>query len=294
MKEKTKILKIEEVVTNQKLYPRIESNQETSQRYADAMSCGAEFPKIVVAEKDGKYILVDGKHRLNAFEINRVKIIEAEVLYGLSDKEIFIESVKRNINHGIPFSEQDINEIKITLEDFNLGIEEVSSIVRIPIDKLSSFVAKEIESHYDEGFSNLSFPQQEIDESKLIGTQRAKFRELERKRKLADKYSFIRFIDFLFFISEKIEDYIANIPDLKEINEKYNRQETERTLSKINEAVKTLNRLKKVLGGLVDSKGEETDEIREIRKSYKSRMQELLTKEKELNEVEDDKNNDLF
>jgi len=142
MKKKKKIIEVKEIHLDIKLYPREEYSEQICKRYAKAMKKGDVFPPIVVAEIKGQYFLVDGKHRLEAHKKNRKNsssncFVDCEVLEGLSNKEIYLESVKRNLNHGIPFYDRDIEKIKSTLQYFKLDKEEIAEIVKIPVSEMT-------------------------------------------------------------------------------------------------------------------------------------------------------------
>jgi hypothetical protein len=288
MKTKRQILKISEIVIESKLYPRMEVDSETSKRYAEAMESGADFPPITVAERNKKYYLVDGKHRLDAYEINKKDIVDVEVLIGLTEKEIFIESVKRNIGHGRPFSEEDINEIKITLEDFNLGIEQVSEIVRIPITKLKPFVAKEIESHYDKEFSSLdenAEQQTPTDSSKLISTQNKELEEKREQWRLKNKYSLNNFLCFMYATSKRIDDFLINIEKYESLEDKDNQKEILDLLKRIDDVGKRLKNSKRFLTELTNKEEKEFKEIKKLKEEHEKDeergINELLEDEKE-------------
>jgi len=139
---KTKVLDIKQVLLDKEAYPRSNPDWITISRYANAMSSGATFPPITVGFLDGKYYLIDGKHRIEASKILKQQHISAEVLGVKDKKEIYLEAVKRNIAHGKQFYTQEVTNIIITLGNFGLDNDIISGIVRIPADKLSAFVAK--------------------------------------------------------------------------------------------------------------------------------------------------------
>ena len=140
----TKIIEIKKAICDKEIYPRNLVDWVTSYRYAKAMQSGAKFPPITVASLWGRLIVVDGFHRLESLKINKEMHIEVEVLRGLNKKQIFIESVRRNIGHGRQFNSQERTRIIITLEKWKLSQEVISEIIRIPTDDLQPFVAKRI------------------------------------------------------------------------------------------------------------------------------------------------------
>ena len=83
------------------LYPRLKPNDETIERYRDAID---GLPPIVIA-RDG--VLVDGYHRWQAFTREGRETISAIDLGNLSDAEIMRESIMRNASHGQQLSKAE-------------------------------------------------------------------------------------------------------------------------------------------------------------------------------------------
>ena len=105
------------------------------------MKAGRVFPPIIVARHNKQNIVVDGWHRIEATKRRGEEHIQAEILYGLTKKQIFIEAVKRNIEHGQQLSASEVAGIIVKLEDMKLDIGKISKIVGITVDKMQSFVA---------------------------------------------------------------------------------------------------------------------------------------------------------
>lgn len=139
-----KILKIDKIIFNKELYPRVFWDKNIIEDYAYAIKKGVKFPPITVASRKDKYILVDGIHRIEAFKRNNIEYIEAEILKGLSDKEIYIESIKRNAIHGIQLSNQDKIKIVKKLDEIKCPVTEISNILNLSIEKIIQFKAYEI------------------------------------------------------------------------------------------------------------------------------------------------------
>ena len=137
-----RLIQINEVKVEEGTYPRTHVDWITCARYYNALKSGAKFPPIIVAQIDKEYFLIDGAHRLKAFKDNKETHIQAEIIKNLNKEQIYLEAVKYNINHGRQFSTQEVTQICITLEKWNLSKEQISEIVRIPADNITSFVAK--------------------------------------------------------------------------------------------------------------------------------------------------------
>ncbi len=141
-KAKQRLMKVGEITVDDKLYPRTHVDFITGARYFNALKSGANFPPITVAHKDSKFVLIDGAHRLQAYKQCGETHIQAQIFEGLTDKEIYIEAIKANVIHGKQFGTNEITQIAITLQDFNMSLDEISEIIRIPANKIEPFVAK--------------------------------------------------------------------------------------------------------------------------------------------------------
>ena len=139
---KQKLLNIKSIKIDPELYVRNQVNWITTIRYASAMTTGSLFPPITVTKDGRKYILIDGAHRIAAMKMNKEQHIQAEVLENLSKKEIFIESIKRNNAHGLQFSAQEQAKTILKLKAMKVTKEEISELVRIPMDRIEPFMAK--------------------------------------------------------------------------------------------------------------------------------------------------------
>ena len=144
MKTQNKLLGLTEVKISEKVYPRMNYDWMTSYKYAQAMKAGANFPAIVVAEFRNQFILVDGRHRLEAYKQNKQTSVQCEVLKGLTENQIFVEAVKRNISNARPFSTQDKVNIALKLKNMKFTDIQISEIIRVPLDKFETFMVTRV------------------------------------------------------------------------------------------------------------------------------------------------------
>ena len=144
-KSQTRLLKLSEITIDPRLYPRMHSDFVTKAKYIHAMKSGAVFPPIVVAQMDdGRKLLIDGKHRMEATEGCKETHIQTVVEFGLTEEDVFKEAVIANAKHGKPFTTQEIVQITVTMQNLDMSLNEISEIIRIPVDKIEAFIAKRI------------------------------------------------------------------------------------------------------------------------------------------------------
>lgn len=146
---KGKIL-LKDIVIDEKLYPRVNYSWQTVYDYSESMKSGAKFPRIVVAKYKNMFILIDGRHRLEAYKqlsgakkFNKLSLV-VDVLVGLTKNKIYEESILRNITHGRPFSVQEKIKIAVRLKDLKYSQIKISNIVNIPVGKLSTLISRRL------------------------------------------------------------------------------------------------------------------------------------------------------
>lgn len=139
-----KLLKIVDLVCEEKLYPRIKLGWLTAYQYSQAMKSGSEFPAIVVGSFEGKMYVVDGWHRIEAKKLLKEEYIQATVKTYESFKDMFIDAVKFNATHGRPLSVQEKVRIVELLKQYGIEKEQITEIVKIPFDKIERFSERAI------------------------------------------------------------------------------------------------------------------------------------------------------
>lgn len=144
MKDKKAILKISEIVFDETLYPREGYDWKIGVKYSDAMKAKAVFPPIKVALVDGKYVLIDGKHRIEAKKLLKERHIDAIVMKGLNRKQMLIEAIESNVSHGKPLSLKERITAMQKLTILRVDLKEMSDILRIPIKRLETYTNRDI------------------------------------------------------------------------------------------------------------------------------------------------------
>ncbi len=135
---------LKDVVFDSKVYPRTQMNWQTSYDYANSLKTGAKFPPITLALYRNKLILVDGKHRLDAFKQCKRKTIPAEIYVKWDLKKIFVESIKRNIAHGKVLSPYEKRICIMRLRELKVSNKNISDLIQIPQEKLEHFVGQRL------------------------------------------------------------------------------------------------------------------------------------------------------
>jgi len=122
-----------------RIYPRESIRTGLVARYADAMRMGAIMPPPVVATIEGKYVIIDGVHRIRAMELlsgMKHGNVKVELLGEMAEEKAFEEAVKRNAIHGSPFIRDDLKKIVQTFEKYGRDMTYASEMLKMSRDRL--------------------------------------------------------------------------------------------------------------------------------------------------------------
>ncbi len=122
-------LKIDKIEINEDIYPRKQLSQKRIESYQESLRAGAKFPPILVQkiiDEDGENtIVLDGVHRITAYKNEKYKEIEVDYwkdkILDKRDPEVLeqlrIVSTQKNLGHGVPLTEGDIEFQCIKIAD---------------------------------------------------------------------------------------------------------------------------------------------------------------------------------
>jgi hypothetical protein len=133
---KKKLVKIEEIRMDERVYPRMRPDWMVIAQYADAMKAGADFPPVQLGRFKGDYYLIDGRHRIEAAKRCNGSDVPAQIEDYTSIKKMYLDAVKANMGHGKPFYVHERRRIIHKLSEMGLTRNEISTLVRIPVGKL--------------------------------------------------------------------------------------------------------------------------------------------------------------
>lgn len=123
MSNQTVTLPISDVVFRDDLYPRIEPDPQTIQRYAEDVDV---LPPIEVNQHNW---LIDGYHRLTAYQTAKRETITATVTPTTTEREFLRLAIERNAKHGLQLADRDKRQMAILLYGGGTG-DEKSAIAK--------------------------------------------------------------------------------------------------------------------------------------------------------------------
>lgn len=132
-----RLINIKDIEILEDMYPRNSIKLFAIEEYSEAMKRGAKFPPIEVAQSSTgvgkKYILIDGRHRIDAREMNNETHIQAIVHKNLSEKDIYVMAVELNSKHGVKLTRMDkLERIIPKLMELKVEAAKISELTNMP------------------------------------------------------------------------------------------------------------------------------------------------------------------
>lgn len=195
-------LKLGQIYVDDKLYPRVAPSKKVIGEYSRDMKKGDVFPPIYVAKFKGKFYLVDGLHRLRAYELNGTEYVQVEVKDNFTSiEDIYLASVRANLKHGSRLNRNDKEKIAKTMQNFKLDIEDISKMTGIRVKKLESAITGRFKS---------AIIKEKIQKGELPSTLREKVKS-EATGDIVDEQQLAKFRE-----ENKVEIQKAELEEIKE------------------------------------------------------------------------------
>lgn len=132
---KTIPLALVAIVIDPALYPRAHESWQTVARYVAVLISGGTLPAIVIGWRDGKPVLLDGRHRYRA--LAHVGIETTEVIESTAEPhDFFLEAVRLNACHGRPFTTEERHQNADRLAALGYDARVIETALAAPITEL--------------------------------------------------------------------------------------------------------------------------------------------------------------
>jgi len=118
------------------LYPRSDVDRQHIANMSAALDAGVEFPPVIIDKKSKR--IVDGFHRGKMYQQkydDNYKIEVIEKSYG-SEKEILLDAIRLNANHGQTLSKHDRVRCILLSEKLKIDKMEVASALSMTVEKV--------------------------------------------------------------------------------------------------------------------------------------------------------------
>jgi len=126
----TKITKVLLSELQINLFVRKELNQDHVLCLAELIENGVKLPPIKITPDK---VLVDGRHRVEGYDLNGIKEIEAEIIAFSSEAELIAEAYKANVGGSLPPSQQDTEHTIMLLTERKESKKRIAELLGLPI-----------------------------------------------------------------------------------------------------------------------------------------------------------------
>ena len=100
----------EKIVFDKSIYPRFEVDPERIQFFVELLENDAELDPIRVVKHDGSYVLIEGKHRLDAHKICGIYEIPG-IVEKIERKLWRLYAAKYNVRTSKPLSRDELKSV---------------------------------------------------------------------------------------------------------------------------------------------------------------------------------------
>lgn len=117
-------------------------NDDQVVMYGSAMESGDEFPPIVVYQRPEKkdYVVIDGNHRVAAYDVIGQEKLNAYVVEKPSDAQITVLTFEANTRHGLPTSIEERVRQAIVLVEHGQPMTKAARMLGIPTRRVEDAV----------------------------------------------------------------------------------------------------------------------------------------------------------
>jgi ParB-like chromosome segregation protein Spo0J len=118
-------------------------NDETVVLYGAAIEAGDQFPPIVVHQRrDGKFVVIDGNHRVASYELNGVEKVEAYVVSDITETQRLLLTFEANTKHGLATGLSERLRQAVNLVEMGAPMVDAAKNLGLPIARVQGAVAQ--------------------------------------------------------------------------------------------------------------------------------------------------------
>ncbi|OHA72014.1 MAG: hypothetical protein A3A27_01990 [Candidatus Wildermuthbacteria bacterium RIFCSPLOWO2_01_FULL_47_18] len=127
MKTKTEVVALKELLTN--LFVRQALNQDHALYLAELLEGGVKLPPILITRER---VVIDGRHRIEAYELNNRTEIEAEIVDIGTESDLIAEAYRANVGGSLPPTLQDTEHTIMLLLERGETIKRIGELLVLP------------------------------------------------------------------------------------------------------------------------------------------------------------------
>lgn len=125
--KRTESVKVADLKTN--LFVRKALDQNHALYLAELVENGVELPPIKVTED---FVVVDGRHRIEAYELNKITTVKAQIVIVDDETELIAEAYRANTGGSKPPTPEDTEHTIMLLLDRNESMKRIGELLGLP------------------------------------------------------------------------------------------------------------------------------------------------------------------
>jgi len=119
------------------LFVRHALNQDHALALAELIEAGENLPPIKVTES---LIVIDGRHRKEAYDILDIKSVTVEVIDVSDESELIAMAYKANVGGALPPTMQDTEHTVTSLLELGKSVKAISELLNLPASLARKYV----------------------------------------------------------------------------------------------------------------------------------------------------------
>lgn len=132
---KTKTVKIADLSTN--LFVRWQLNQDHAIHLGELLAEGVKLPPIEITKDN---MVIDGRHRIEAHDLNRHDTIEATVVDVSGETELISRAYRANLGGALPPTPQDTEHTIALLVERGEKVQRIAKLLGLPPGMIRRYV----------------------------------------------------------------------------------------------------------------------------------------------------------
>jgi len=127
MRAKTEKVALKDLQTN--LFVRKALNQDHALYLAELIENGVKLPPIKITRER---VVIDGRHRVEAYDLNKIEEIECEIVDIHDETELIAEAYKANVGGPLPPTPQDTEHTVMMLLERGESKKRIGELLGLP------------------------------------------------------------------------------------------------------------------------------------------------------------------